>query len=121
MHDPLQDHPVSERPRMMGALPRGWIFFRTWRTLRWFLLLALPSIASAVAVWMRGHGYLQAAGLWLLGFAVAILIFVFCCSGMSSSNTGTYFRQTEPVRFWSEVVLLSIVYVALCCGGFLWR
>lgn len=121
MNEPLRQVPVRERPRMIAALPRGWLYFRSWRTLRWFVLLCLPGIGSALAVWLRGHGLWQALGLWVLGFAAAILIFVDFCSGMASSNIGTYFRESEPVRFWTSVGLLCAVYTALCCAGFFWR
>jgi hypothetical protein len=39
---------------------------------------------------------------------------------MSSSNTGTYLRHTEPVRYWTEIALLSVVYLALCSVGYWW-
>ncbi len=121
MNDNLQNIPCAQRPRMIGALPRGLVYFRTWHTLRWFIALALPVLASAATAWMHGHGPWLAAGLGILGLLVAVLIFVFLFSGMSSSNAGTYFRQSEPARFWAEVVLLCVIYIAACLFGFVWR
>jgi hypothetical protein len=106
---------------MIAALPGGWRYFSTWRTLRWFLALSLPPIGSAVAVWMHGHGFWQAAGVWLFGFVISIPLFVSLCSGMSSSNKGTYFRRTEPERYWVEIALMVAVYIAVCCVGYFWR
>lgn len=121
MNDDLRNVRCERRPRMIAALPDGWVYFRNWSTLRWFLVLSLPPIASAFAVWIHGHGFWQAAGVWMFGFAISIVLFVSLCSGRSSSNTGTYFRQTEPVRYWAEIVLIVAVYIAVCCGGYLWQ
>lgn len=106
---------------MLAALPRGWCCFREWRTLRWFFALSIPVVGSAFAVWMHGHGFWRAAGLLLLGFAVSTVLFISLCSGMASSNFGTYFRKTEPLRYWADVVLLSVAYITLCCAGYFWR
>ena len=92
-----------------------------WRTFRWFVLLLLPPIACAVAVWVHGHGIWQAAGLWLFGFAISVPLFVSLCFGMASSNLGTYCRKTEPVRYWVEIVLMVATYIAICCVGYFWR
>ncbi len=119
MHEQLDHVPSDQRPRMIGALPRGASYFRRWRSLRWFLLLLVPPSASAYAFWTHGQTVWEAAGFLLLGVAPASLLFVFLCSGMSSSNTGTYFRHREPVRFWAEVAILIAVYIAIsCCGYF---
>ena len=121
MDESLQNVPCKERPRKIAALPGGWIYFRTWRSLRWFLVLSVPPIASSVFVWMNGHGFWQAFGCWILCFALSISLFVSLSSGMSSSNLGTYFRKTEPVRYWVEITVMSVVYCALCSVGYLWR
>ena len=65
----------------------------------------------------RGRNIWEAAGFWVLDTSVATLLFVFLCSGMSSSNTGTYLRSREPVRFWAEIGLLGAAYIALSCAG----
>ncbi|HEX2854103.1 MAG TPA: hypothetical protein VHO24_12765 [Opitutaceae bacterium] len=54
-----------------------------------------------------------------LGGVLSCFLFVILCSGFVSSNTGTYFRDKEPVRYWRDVGLLMLVYVAISiCGYF---
>lgn len=104
---------------MIGLFPRTAPYFQEWRTLRWFLLLSLPPLVSGVSFWLRRH---QAGGAIFFGFvgvAMDAYLFTALCSGMTSSNWGTYFRDREPIRYWFEVVLLAAVYLALPAVGFL--
>lgn len=79
----------------------------------------LGECSHSVAPWPRILAGFP--GVCLLGLGFSILLFVFLSSGMSSSNSGTYFRKTEPVRFWADIGLLSAGYSALCFFGYLWR
>ena len=59
LRDDLMDWkavPVSQRPRRLSIFPRGLAYFKSWRSLRWFLLLCcrgfptrLPLICAASA------------------------------------------------------------------------
>jgi len=124
MYEEFQNVPPRQRPRALGLLAdvseEGLIYFRKWRTLRWFLLFAEPGLGSAAATWCRGHGLRNALAIGLVGLNVLMVAFVSVCAGMASSIFGTYFRNTEPVRYWTNVIVLSVAYVAICCTGFLW-
>jgi hypothetical protein len=37
---------------------------------------------------------------------------------MSSSNTGTYFRRRESVRFWSDAAVLGAAYLGIAVAGY---
>jgi hypothetical protein len=96
---------------MICLFPQGLVFFQSWRTLRWFLLMLVPVLVSAGASWAR----LQDGGLvivvGLVGVAVASILFVELCSGMASSNWGTHFR--------SKLLGASALHRAVLPYGFL--
>lgn len=118
MVDDFQRLPVGERPRWIPIFPRGLVHFRQWRTARWFLPLQLPILLSGTAVVIRGRGLGEAAILLLLGSAVAAVLFVEVCSGMISSNHGTYFRRQEPIRYWLNIGVIGLAYVVLSTAGY---
>ena len=118
MHDYLKDIPVTERPKMVPLFPSGASCFRAWRSLRWFLALLLPITGSAVAYWLRKHEIGFILFICIVGALVAACLFVALCSGMASSNWGTHFRQTEPIRYWLQIVVMGIAYVGISCAGY---
>lgn len=117
-----RNYPVSQRPRNL-QFPFA-VYFTSWRTLRWYLLLLLPVVVGAIAVWVRGEGWLGAVGNFVLGAALALALFITLCSGIETSNHGTHFRATEPVRYWLGVTVIATVYfvVGVVSGYFIhWR
>ncbi len=118
MYEDLQKLPPRARPKMICLFPQGLVFFQSWRTLRWFLLMLVPVLVSAGASWAR----LQDGGLvivvGLVGVAVASILFVELCSGMASSNWGTHFRSKEPGRYWAQVLFIALFYLMVSCMGF---
>lgn len=117
-----RDIPVSQRPRNL-QFPFG-IYFKTWQYLRWYLLLLLPVIFGMVAVWIRREGLFRTVGTFVLGAGVALALFITLCSRIQTSNWGTYFRSTEPVRYWLGVAVAAGFYVLFgVVGGYFihWR
>jgi hypothetical protein len=94
------------------------MYFAAWRRLRWFLLLVLPMLCSTSAVYIRGRGMVAAACSVVLGVAVAAALFVELCSGMSSSNWGTFYRRREPVRFWLAIAWWGLCYLVIAFVGY---
>jgi len=110
--------PPGSRTRMLPLFPAGAAHFRHWRSLRWFLLLVLPVLASSGAALIRGKGFAPALVVLVVGAAAAVALFVVLASGMISSNVGTYFRRTEPVRYWISVAVVVGGYLLLCAAGY---
>jgi lipopolysaccharide export LptBFGC system permease protein LptF len=119
MHKQLKDIPVSERAKMVSLFPWGVPFFREWRLLRWFLASLLPVMASALSPWFREHRLGTSLFIGILGAYLAACLFVALCSGMTSSNWGTFFRQSEPTQYWSTVVIMGALYLGCSCAGYL--
>jgi len=113
-----EEMPPAERPRMLSLFPDGTLYFRRWQSLRWFLLLLAPILASAAAVLYRGEGLPPALVVLVGGSAVAIVLFDVVASGRSSSNWGAYYRRTEPGRFWLSVGVFALGYLLLCTAGY---
>ena len=114
----LESVPPSERPEGIPIFPDGLKYFRRWNTLKWFLALMIPVICSAVAAYVHGHGVWQAVGEVVLGSAFALGLFHTLCSGVASSNLGTYFRRTEPDAYWFDVCILTFAYLFIVAAGF---
>ena len=73
LRDDLMDWkavPVSQRPRRLSIFPRGLAYFKSWRSLRWFLLLLLPWLPNSIAAYLRGFGPFNSIGLFLVGAVV---------------------------------------------------
>jgi len=82
-----------------------------WRYLRWYLLLLIPVILGTVAFYLRGGSLFKTAGTFVLGLGISFALFVTLCSGIETSNRGTYFRSTEPIRYWIGVSIIAVFYV----------
>ena len=118
MYEFLRSIPPERRRNFLPFVPRGWAFFRRWRSVRWFVALLVPVVASAVVALDRGRAWWEADMLAVLGLAVTLGLFVTLSSGISVSNTGTYLRWWEPVRFWWDVAVLVAAYVGIALGGY---
>lgn len=117
-HDYLKRVAVAQRPRMLWLFPWGTSYFRSWQTLRWFLLLVVPIIGSALLLGFHRHEIVGPLFVGFVGTYGAACLFVELCSGMASSNWGTHFRQTEPVRYWIQISMVTLAYLALSSLGF---
>jgi len=115
----------AEKHDHWANLDRGSLLtaFRCWRCVRWFLLLLLPVVASALAACLRGE-WGEGLILLLLGVAVAAILFVFLGSGASTSNWGTFSRDRRPIRYWIDIAIWTAAYFMVSCGGYIpqsWR
>ncbi|MGH7174705.1 MAG: hypothetical protein ACRELG_30945 [Gemmataceae bacterium] len=119
MSDDWQDTPCASRPQRLPLFPEGFKFFKAWRTFRWFLLLLLALLSSVAVAYLRGRRLGEAVGLLLLGVGFAAVLFVEVCSGMSSSNWGTFYRRREPVEYWIVVGLTALVYLMFSIFGYI--
>jgi hypothetical protein len=114
----IESVPCAARPRSIPVFPGGLRFFRDWKTAKWVLLMLLPVLSSAGAAWVRGRAAREAVILLAVGVAASVVVFVMLCSGVSSSNWGTYSRRREPVRYWVDVGLFGLAYIGLCLAGY---
>jgi hypothetical protein len=110
----------DEMPQALRAelplFPRGWVYFRRWGTLRWYLLMLVVPATGLAGAWWRGQ---IVGGCIVFGVAATVgaIVFVFLNSGISSSSSGTFARAREPTRFWVEVMLLAALYVVISLAG----
>lgn len=113
----IEETPVEFRSEL-SVFPRGWVFFRRWGTLRWYLLMLVLPASGLVGAWLRGQ---MVGGVIIFGMGalVGAVAFVFLNSGTSSSNWGTFTRAREPMRFWVDVVILVAIYVAISLVGWI--
>jgi hypothetical protein len=111
----LEDTPLELREEM-ALFPRGWVYFRQWRSLRWYLVMLLVPAAGLAAACWRGH-VVGGCIVFVLSAICGAVLFVFLQSGISSSHTGTYTRRHEPLRFWVDAILLGAAYLAIALVG----
>lgn len=113
-----EDTNPADRPRSLSLLSYGGIYFRQWRSVRWFFLLLIPALASGAATVFRGVGWFPAIVIAVVAVSVSVVLFVELCSGITSSNWGTYFRRREPIEYWVSVTVLVLSYLAICSAGY---
>jgi hypothetical protein len=112
-YDKLKDIEPRQRPKMLGLPwtkecfqgPRLFIFMTA--------VLALIGNGMLAAIIRDRWTPLLATFIALPFLAVTHLS---VCSGFTSSNTGTYFRDREPIRFWLQTVLAGVctAFGAVC-------
>jgi hypothetical protein len=117
LRDRLHNMSPDGRRQSLAIVTRGLVYFRHGRTARWLGRLLSPVCASAVAGSARGWDLGLSAIVLLLGVAVASLLFVTLCSGVESSNWGTYDRRSEPIRYWLHVSIIGLAYLGLTFAG----
>ena len=116
MWSSLENIQPSKRPPNQSVFPDARVYFQRWVWFRWFLLLLLPVAQSAcVAVW-RGQIY-PACFIAISGATIATFLFIDLASGATSSNWGTYFRSSEPLRYWLSVMVFAVAYVGISVAG----
>ena len=113
-YDHFRCLPVEARPKMIAIW--GGEYFTDGRRLKWFLLASAPGLASAITnvVWSSRWKWAIAGMIgteWLV-----VAAFTALCSGMASSNWGTYFRISEPIRFWTHVGFMGLAYTLVMAG-----
>ena len=113
-YDYLRKIPVNERPKMIASWEKG--FFANKKHLTWLLIFTLPGLFSAA--W---NGFILSRWAWAsFGFVgtefMIITGFAALCSGMSSSNWGTYFRDLEPFNFWLDMMFFAGGYILVMIG-----
>ena len=101
---------VLDRP-IEPVFPAVWRYFRRWATLQWFFVILTP-LAAGVGLGAR-HRPDMSPIISVFGVVVATFLFAQLCSGRSSSNWGTYFRRSEPGRYWRDVALVAAIYAGL--------
>ena len=117
--DHLRTLPPKNRPKSIALWTNtpAWPqllsseYFAEWKHLRWFFLFSVPGIASSV--WkglIENRWALAIFGLVGTQYLITVL-FVSFRSGMVSSNWGTYFRESEPGKFWTSIILSFGAYV----------
>ncbi len=106
-YDYLRYMPARSRPKMLSVWEKS--YFTDGKRITWLVLASMPGLLSAImnAALSRWKwavlGLIMTQGLVLTGFTTL-------CSGMASSNWGTYFRASEPVRYWTEVAIIAGAY-----------
>ena len=112
-YDYLKDVPVRSRPRMLSVWDTA--FFTDSKRVSWLVLASAPGVLSAIwnatsSRWAWAlFGFVASQFLVLIGFTTI-------CSGMASSNWGTYFRSSEPGRYWAAVVVIACAYAFVMTG-----
>jgi hypothetical protein len=112
-YDYLRQYHPKDRPKMLPVW--GNEYFMNWKYLRWFMLSSLPGIMNAFVL-----GFAFSKWKWsIFGFIVSqylIMVgFVFLCSGMCSSNWGTYFKEKEPEPYWNHIKAIIGAYILVMC------
>jgi len=102
----------AEETGLQPVFPAGVVYFRRWKTLRWFVLLILPVLASIAMVIVRGQ-YAAAVALLLLHGLMTVLLFVILSSGAASSTAGNFERHKTPIRYWLSVGAVAFWYGVL--------
>lgn len=112
-YDYLKDVPVRSRPKMLSVW--GKAFFTDSKRVRWLVLASFPGVASAIWNAILSRWVWALFGL-VLSQVLVLIGFTTICSGMASSNWGTYFRSSEPGRYWAEVVFIVGAYAFVMTG-----
>jgi hypothetical protein len=116
--DWLEDLPPASRPKMIPLFPEGFIYFRRWKSLRWWLLTMAPIVASAASAFYR-RSLMGGSMVLVIGFAFGTAGFLTLCMGRSSSNWGTYFRSREPARYSADILIVFAGYLAMAVAGWI--
>jgi len=84
------------------------------RALGVFATLSALILANGIAAGLFRHRWWAVLGI-AISLAACLVLHISLLSGMISSNTGTYFRETEPIRFWIScaVVFVGVVFPSI--------
>ncbi len=117
MHDELKSVACDRRPKSLSLFPSGLAYLRSWRQRAVLSALLLPVLVSAGAQFLREGKIGGAIVILVVGGIVTPLMYVAICARMISSNTGTYFRESEPTRYWLSVGVLVFGYLGFSAAG----
>ena len=117
MHDELKSVACDRRPKSLSLFPGGLAYLRSWRQRAVLAALLLPVFGSAGAQFLREGKIGGSIVILVIGGVVTPLMYVAICARMISSNTGTYFRESEPIRYWLSVSILIIGYLGFASAG----
>lgn len=113
-YDYLREVKAENRPKMVACWDKKYFKKKNYMIL--LILYSLPGMVSALwnafglARWAwASFGAAASELLVLIGFNAF-------CSGMSSSNRGTYFRDLEPFDFWLDMMFIIGGYVFVIIG-----
>ncbi len=106
-YDHLKNIAVKDRPK---KLTTDWNkeYFRGRSLLSISLLIGLCILNNFLAI-INGKALLAGVVCFSIGIAAALLFHVSIFSGFISTNTGSYFKETEPIRFWINTIILVIM------------
>lgn len=107
--------PVSERMKRISVVSWEKGYYAEWRKVRWFILLLAPVAAGALRRLLAAKYGLGLLG-FLLGSGFTLILYFALLRGGVSSNKGTYFRTTEPVRFWLDILFVTAFYLLALYG-----
>ena len=82
--------------------------------------MLIPVVGGTISAFYRIDLF-TAILTFLLGVAFAVIPFSILVNGMSSTNWGTYFRNTEPIRYWIDVIIWTVAYILVATAGFFVR
>jgi hypothetical protein len=114
-YEHLKHTHVRERPTMLTP-PYSVKYFKG-RHLLMFTAVVLPVIINGILGGIINHTWWAILSV-IIGAGGMLVFHMAVSSGIVSSNTGTYFRDSEPVRFW--ISTLGVLIVVLLSGISLW-
>jgi hypothetical protein len=112
-YDYLKHMPVKSRPKMLSAWEKS--YFTDGKHITCLVLASAPGVVSAIWNAALSRWIWAMFGL-ILTEALVLVGFTTICSGMASSNWGTYFRASEPMRYWTDVVIIAGFYAFAMTG-----
>jgi len=83
-----------------------------------FLLAASAVVINCLAAAFYRNSFLPIFAL-CLALPVLLVTHISIASGFSSTNTGTNFRDSEPVRFWADNCITGGGVLICCLGAWL--
>ncbi len=105
----LKKLPFKERQKFLGP---DWNkkYFQG-RYLFFVLLIVAITVFNSLLAIICEKGFLVILLCDVIGLPMFIVTHISIISGFISTNTGSYFRETEPIRYWFNTTLPLIGYV----------
>ena len=113
-YEHLKNLPVKNRQKMLGP---DWNkkYFQGNYLIPVVGIVAAALINSMFAL-IYNQGLFEVILCNIIGIPAAVVVHLSIFSGFISSNTGSYFRQTEPVRYWFTLCFPFMGYVLTQIG-----
>lgn len=100
-YDYLKEIPVKER-RSMLAPDWNSKYFKGYCIIS-ILIIAGISLVNGFLAISFDRGAFEVIFCNIIGLPFALIVHLSIFSGFISSNTGSYFRETEPIRYWTTI------------------